>query len=394
MLLKKGTHGTGAFEAANTGINKLLIKIAAHSMQVLLLCEDNTVYSQGGAETGLLGLGPVDTWDVSLYCRGDEHEITFSKPQLVSALNSIKIIDIAAGGHVSLFLADNGTLYTCGAGYAKLLSEDGIEDQYFTPTPIPRETFDNQDVIKIAAGYGQALALTRMCSHKTNSLGSNQLYGYGSNYHNGLLQDEDVEDLFEFTKLNIPNVGRVVEISAGMQHFLILNAAGQVYGGGSNAYYQLSVPDASPFCTLRLLELPPIKTLYAGPYYSVFVPFTGHPINAGQPNWRDLDVDLIEEPCKVEVMKTFPEDVVAVHGITHTVAVTASNKAYSFVRELNGLVEFELPAEARGLKPILASNYEHIYVLFVDERSSVLGDRLLQIFEQNQMVDLLIIMNN
>jgi alpha-tubulin suppressor-like RCC1 family protein len=66
-------------------------------------------------------------------------------PQLVESLKGIKVVGCSAGHRHSLFLSEEGSLYSCGAGNAGCLGHGDTESQMF---PMKIRAFDD-DCVRI-----------------------------------------------------------------------------------------------------------------------------------------------------------------------------------------------------------------------------------------------------
>ena len=118
-------------------------KISIGEMHCLLLCEDGKVYSLGRGTSGELGLGVP---------------ISFQKqPSLINMDKDI--IDVSAGSHYSIFVACDGTVYTCGNGaYCRLghtIGSNDENDNIQIPTII--DTLQGIHVTRCFAGTWHAM---------------------------------------------------------------------------------------------------------------------------------------------------------------------------------------------------------------------------------------------
>lgn len=97
-----------------------------------------------------------------------------------------------------------------------------------TPTEVKFKQSRVQ-VEDLVCGEGFTLALTTKC----------EVYGWGMNDFGQLGKEDTSINLFEPTKISIPN--QIVRISCGLKHCVVISEDNQIYVWGQNSYGQLGL---------------------------------------------------------------------------------------------------------------------------------------------------------
>ena len=118
-----------------------VVQVAACMGNSLFLAEGGAVLSCGDGECGQLGHGDK------------ENQLA---PKLVATLEGRHVVQVAAGGSHSLFLAEGGTVLSCGDGECGQLGHGDKMDQL---VPMLVAALEGRRVVEIAAGYSQSLFL-------------------------------------------------------------------------------------------------------------------------------------------------------------------------------------------------------------------------------------------
>jgi alpha-tubulin suppressor-like RCC1 family protein len=224
-----------------------IVAISAGHDHSLILNSQGQVFSFGSNEDGKLGLGTKEKF--------------YPEPMRIGALENI--IAISAGYNHSLFLNSQGQAYSCGGNdYGQLGLEDGVDVPTLIDDPDLGEIIaisagfycslllnsqgqvfncsedgivpvDISDIVSISAGEGNFLLL--------NSRG--QVFSLGNNRKGQSgLGPRQKDDIKTPTLIRTP-VGKIVSISAGDSHSLILNSRGQVFSFGDDEYGKLGLGD-------------------------------------------------------------------------------------------------------------------------------------------------------
>jgi alpha-tubulin suppressor-like RCC1 family protein len=207
-----------------------IIEISTGAHHSLFLTNEGRVYSCGDDEMGQIGLGDNDNdpKKIPTFIEKFYNNTSYIK------YDDITIIEISAGGYHSLFLTDDGYVYSCGYNYYGQLGVDDKDDKYI-PTLI--ENLNN--IRKISAGDHHSLFLTnegRVYSSGQNDKGQLGVGNTDENIIPTLI--ENIYNINSYIKYDDINI---TQISAGGYHSLFLTNEGQVYSSGRNDKGQLGL---------------------------------------------------------------------------------------------------------------------------------------------------------
>jgi alpha-tubulin suppressor-like RCC1 family protein len=217
------------------GLNKI-IQLGIGGFHTLALTSDEQVYSFGMNDDGQLGIG-----------NNDDRYI----PILIEGIYNV--VQTAAGNAHSLLLTGNGQVYSFGENISGQL---GIGNNNNVKIPTLISLIDN--VVQISARENHSLLLTN----------NGHVYSFGDNALGqlGIGNDNDNANIPTL----IPELNRIVSVSAGSNFSLILNEYGQVYSVGSNAYGQLGIgTDDDSNVPILIPELNDIVQISAGGTHSL-----------------------------------------------------------------------------------------------------------------------------
>jgi alpha-tubulin suppressor-like RCC1 family protein len=237
--------------------------LAAGAQHSLVLTSRNQVYSFGSGANGRLGLG------------NKKGQFT---PMLIENLVG-KITAISAGGYHSLILNSQDQVFSFGGNDCGQL---GTRDKKgkLVPTLITNSKIGK--ITAISAGGNHSLIL--------NSEG--QVFSFGANDHGKLgLGNWDKEKLNPtlityslIGQIEPPESARVIAISAGSDHSLLLNDQGQVFSFGKGEYgrtglgdeYDRSIP-----ISIKGLTEEKVVAISAGADHSLFLAAQGQVFSCG-----------------------------------------------------------------------------------------------------------------
>ncbi|MDD4681761.1 MAG: hypothetical protein PHQ55_01150 [Eubacteriales bacterium] len=289
-----------------------IVEIAAGSYHSLALAEDGSIWGWGNNTYGqLAGAESEDLVD-----NGQTVASRVSKPE--------RIVDggassIAAGGHFSLYLNDDGEVYSWGDNSKGQLGIGTTENQ-----DVPVLIDGIADTIRIEAGYEYAFALVQTeAGHKLYSWGDNSLGQLGINRTggSGAIISRPAEVEFNLTgNLNI------TEISAGYAHVLaavdekitvedpqteeetVVPTGKQfLVVWGSNSFGQLGAGNIQlsekPFI-LSEASYMPFDSLAAGGNHSIVMSSTGQMAAAGRGNQGQLGTVSIIDRSELTLIET------------------------------------------------------------------------------------------
>lgn len=120
-------------------------KVAAGTHHSLALDHSGSVWVCGRNSDGQTGL-PSNNQDVL-------------KPRLLEFPQDVKIIDISAKGHVSMAIAENGNLYSWGAGPTGHASDEPITSPRLVN--VTDEYHNKYIITKVAPGVSHSLFITK-----------------------------------------------------------------------------------------------------------------------------------------------------------------------------------------------------------------------------------------
>jgi alpha-tubulin suppressor-like RCC1 family protein len=178
-----------------------------------------------------------------------------------------KIAAISAGSFHSLLLNTQGQVFSFGEE-----GRLGFDDDEPRDSPTLIDTSRLGRIVTISAGESHSLLL--------NDQG--QVYSFGFNNY-GQLGVGDQENKLVPTLIENFEMGRVVNISAGYYHSLVLNDRGQVFGFGYNRYGQLGLGDRQNRLIPTLISIEGISAISAGALSSLLLDSQGELFSFGQP---------------------------------------------------------------------------------------------------------------
>jgi alpha-tubulin suppressor-like RCC1 family protein len=281
----------------STNIGTLTISaISSGAAHTVFLTNNGNVYSCGGNSNGDLGLGDttprstpqlitaLNSLTISAIACGTAHTVFLTNdgkvyscganasgqlslgdktnrntPQLISALNSLTISAIACGSYYNVFLTNDGKVYSCGDNIYGQLGLGNITQQ-ITPQPI---TGLNSFIIsRIACGYAHTLFLTN----------DGKVYFCGWNYFGqlGLGNSGTGTDQTTPQLISTLNSLTISVIRCGHYHTLIITNEGEVYSCGFNSDGQLALGNTIDKTTLTIIpSIFPLYTIYGSGLYTV-----------------------------------------------------------------------------------------------------------------------------
>jgi len=215
--LGTGDNITYYYPIQITSLNSLIIKDITSGSHSLFLTNDGKVYSCGKNDNGQLGLGDYTNRTV---------------PTLISASIGSLIISAIAGIELfSLFLTNNGNVYSCGRGISGRL---GLNNT--TTYNVPKLISTNISSLIISAIDNSSL-------HSLALTNNGKVYSWGHQNSGSLgLGDNSNRDVPTLISTNIGTL-TISKIKCGYYHSAFLTNDGKVYSCGSNGSGQLGLGD-------------------------------------------------------------------------------------------------------------------------------------------------------
>ncbi|PNJ52725.1 probable E3 ubiquitin-protein ligase HERC3 isoform X1 [Pongo pygmaeus] len=244
-----------------------------------------------------------------------------AEPQVCGFISDRSVKEVACGGNHSVFLLEDGEVYTCGLNTKGQL---GHEREGNKPEQIG--ALADQHIIHVACGESHSLALS--------DRGQLFSWGAGSDGQLGLMTTEDsvaVPRLIQ--KLNQQTI---LQVSCGNWHCLALASDGQFFTWGKNSHGQLGLgkefPSQASPQRVRSLEGIPLAQVAAGGAHSFALSLSGAVFGWGMNNAGQLglsDEKDRESPCHVKLLRT--QKVVYIScGEEHTAVLTKSGGVFTF----------------------------------------------------------------
>jgi alpha-tubulin suppressor-like RCC1 family protein len=248
-----------------------IISMGSGDSHSLLLNNQGQVFSLGYNGDGQLGLGDNLSRDAPTL-------IDTSQIGEIDSLGSARVVAISAGIFHSLLLNYQGQVFSFGYGSFGLL---GLGDNKERTIPTLIDTSKIGEIVAISVGDVHSLLL--------NCQG--QVFGFGKNDRGqlGLEIKSRHDDHRNFpTLIENYEIGKILAISAGGEHSLILNSRGQVFSFGKNDRGQLGLGDQIDRSIPTLIDLPDIVAISAGGEHSLFLNSQGQVFGCGNGRWGRL----------------------------------------------------------------------------------------------------------
>ena len=218
-----------------------VVAVSAGTRHYLAVKGDGTVWAWGGNDSGQLGDGGSR----------DQYYYKYN-PEQVQTMESAAAV--AAGGHHSLALKRDGSVWAWGYNYEGQLG-DGTTMKRLMPVRVQ----DLDSVTAIAAGNDHNLALKS----------DGTVWAWGSN-DDGQLGDGTTTSRAVPVRLN--GLANVVGIAAGSGHSLAVTSDGTVWAWGDNSLGQLGDGSTSDRpAPVQVQGLGAVTRIAAGDYHSLAI---------------------------------------------------------------------------------------------------------------------------
>ncbi|KAG2465529.1 HERC3 ligase, partial [Polypterus senegalus] len=261
----------------------------------------------GNAGSGQLGL------------EGAESDVL--QPQCCQAFHGRIIKEVACGFDHSIFLLNDGGVYTCGSN---VLGQLGHNKEGNKPCLV--EALNAQKITEISCGQAHCLALNE----------KGQVFSWGSGRYGqlGLGTEEEVVRVPRLIKKLCEH--RITQAACGSQHCIVLSKDGQLFAWGQNTNGQLGLGKGesnkiSPQ-PLRSLAGVPLAQISAGGGHSFAVSLSGAVFGWGRNGAGQLGLNDKQDrafPCHIKSLRN--QKVVYIScGEDHTAALTKDGGLFTF----------------------------------------------------------------
>jgi alpha-tubulin suppressor-like RCC1 family protein/ribosomal protein L27 len=223
---------------------KGIVAVSAGYKHSLFLKNDGTVWACGAnVYAPILGGGML----------GDGTQTNRKLPVKVNGLSNI--VAVSGGASFSLFLKNDGTVWSCGANYFGQLGTGGSP---LSSVTTPAKVSSLTGIRAIAAGFDHSLFLKN----------DGTVYGAGLNIC-GEMADGTTSN--KSTPVKIKAVSEIVAIDAGSDHFLYLKNDGTVWASGINGEGELG-SGVNNFDERQVVKtnITGVNAISAGDYFSLY----------------------------------------------------------------------------------------------------------------------------
>ncbi|XP_063817684.1 probable E3 ubiquitin-protein ligase HERC4 isoform X1 [Pseudophryne corroboree] len=262
----------------------------------------------GNASFGQLGLGGID------------EEIVLEPRSCDFFLNK-KVCDVGCGSRHTVFVLDDGTVYTCGCND---LGQLGHERGRKKPEQVG--ALDAQNIVAVSCGEAHTLAL--------NDKG--QVFSWGLT-KDGQIGIHVIEECVRVPR-NIKSLSdiHIVQVSCGHHHSLALSKESDIYVWGDNRYGQLGLgyelkKEAAPK-HLKSLSGIPFYQIAAGGAHSFALTLSGAIFGWGRNKFGQLGLNDENDrsvPCLLKSLRS--QRIVHICcGEDHTATLTKEGGVFTF----------------------------------------------------------------
>ncbi|XP_069834418.1 probable E3 ubiquitin-protein ligase HERC3 isoform X3 [Dendropsophus ebraccatus] len=234
---------------------------------------------------------------------------------------SFCIKQVACGESHSVFLLEDGRVYSCGCNSAGQLGRDP-EDV----SPGYVNALANEHIIHVACGQAHSVALSSQ----------GQLFSWGAGSEGQLGHSTTEPSVPVPRQIKKLNQQKILQVSCGNQHCLALSDDGQLFTWGQNNHGQLGLgpgftQQSSPQ-RVKSLEGIPLARVTAGGYHSFALSLSGAVFGWGKNSSGQLGLSDEQDrvsPCHVKPLRS--QKVVYIScGEEHTAVLTKTGGLFTF----------------------------------------------------------------
>uniref|UniRef100_A0A3B3SXT5 HECT and RLD domain containing E3 ubiquitin protein ligase 3 n=1 Tax=Paramormyrops kingsleyae TaxID=1676925 RepID=A0A3B3SXT5_9TELE len=243
------------------------------------------------------------------------------EPRCCRAFFGRGLREVACGGNHSLFLLQDGSVYTCGSNSCGQLGHGKASD-----IPELVGALDAQKIAAVSCGRSHSVAV--------NDQGQVFAWGAGGGGQLGLGTTEEAVRIPRLVRKLCEH--RISQIMCGNHHCIALSKDGQLFTWGQNSSGQLglgkahpSTPSPSP---LKSLSGIPLAHVAAGGDHSFALSLSGAVFGWGRNNAGQLGLNDEQDravPCHIKFLRS--QKVVFIScGDEHTAALTKDGGLFTF----------------------------------------------------------------
>ncbi|XP_051503790.1 probable E3 ubiquitin-protein ligase HERC4 isoform X3 [Myxocyprinus asiaticus] len=262
----------------------------------------------GNASYGQLGLGGID------------EEIVL-EPRKCEFFEGKRLRDLGCGRRHTVFLLEDGTVYTCGCND---LGQLGHEKARKKPEQVV--ALDAQIIVAVSCGEAHTLAL--------NDKGQVFAWGLGSDGQLGLTNIEECVRVPRTVKC-LTEV-HITQVACGYWHSLALARGGQIFSWGQNKYGQLGLGTQGACVStpqvIQSLQGVPFRQISAGGAHSFGLTLSGAVFGWGRNKFGQLGLNDNDDRYFPALLKTLRSQrvVYVCCGEDHTAALTKEGGVFTF----------------------------------------------------------------
>nr|CRZ22090.1 Bm8133 [Brugia malayi] len=200
--------------------------------------------------------------------------------------NGVIVKSIASGERHTLFLSDDGKVWSCGSNYNGELGRGGVREGSYTIYPV--HISSTVSIIQISAGRSHSMAVSD----------DGRLFAWGSNSHGQLAMSGDI--LASDTPKRVPSLPETVQVACGASHTVSLNGGGRVFiwGQQSDGRIRHSPAEVEIFISIPIVQnvvnpcaVPNINSVVAvecGDSHSIALTHEGRVFSCGSDSFGQL----------------------------------------------------------------------------------------------------------
>lgn len=333
------------------------MKVSAGFSHFAVITIEKEVFTWANIQGGTEILGQLGHGNKSMY----------RTPKKVEFFNGIPIKKVVCGEDFTVFLTENGEVYTCGSDYSGCIGCGGtLGDNVLTPYKI--EALVGKNVVKIACGDSHVIAVTD--KHEVYAWGCGECGRLGLGHED----DCDIPQL-----VNLPHTySSIVDVSCGRDNSFLLTSQGNLLAFGSNENNKMALnqtvhlksnkssseSDHVQFATVpthvKSLRSYKLVMVAAGMSHSAALDEYGRLLTFGSNKHGQLGLGDYKPRASPSIVRgdlSGKEVILCACGDGFTVAATIDNHLYSWGSHENGRLGIQMKGKksCSTPKPIFGS---------------------------------------